>query len=50
MTEEMARAKHAEWLKICVLLHERTMSRATVSSSRRRKLLPTISAGIQKTS
>ena len=22
MTEEMARAKHAEWLKICVLLHD----------------------------
>ena len=22
MTEEMERAKHAEWLKICVLLHD----------------------------
>ncbi len=22
MTEEMARAKHAEWCKICVLLHD----------------------------
>ena len=22
MTEEMARAKHAEWYKICILLHD----------------------------